>query len=126
MSDGVSFSDRELDVMSVLWEKGSGTVREVKNEIEDDLAYTTILTVCQTLEDKGHVRHEEEGRAYRYYPLVEQEEAGQTELRKLVEKIFLGSSEMVLAQLVSERDLTSEELERMQELLEERLEERES
>lgn len=124
MTEGVSFSDRELDVMSVLWENGSGTVREVKNEIEDDLAYTTILTVCQTLEDKGHVRHEEEGRAYRYYPLVEQEAAGQTALRKILEKIFLGSSEMMLAQLVSERDLSSEELEQMRELLDERLEDR--
>lgn len=126
MSEGVSFSDRELDVMSVLWEKGSGTVREVKNEIEDDLAYTTILTVCQTLEDKGHVRHEEEGRAYRYYPLVEQSEAGQTALGKIVEKIFLGSSEMALAQLVSERDISSDELERMRAMLAERLEDRES
>lgn len=124
MTDGVSFSDRELDVMSVLWENDSGTVREVKNEIEDDLAYTTILTVCQTLEDKGHVRHEEEGRAYRYYPLVEQEAAGQTALRKILEKIFLGSSEMMLAQLVSERDLSSQELEQMRGLLDERLEER--
>lgn len=126
MTEGVSFSDRELDVMSVLWERGSGTVREVKEEITDELAYTTVLTVCQTLEEKGHVRHEEEGRAYRYYPTVEQEAAGQTALRKVVDKIFHGSSEMVLAQLVSERDLSSDELERMRELLSERLGDRES
>lgn len=126
MTEGVSFSDRELDVMSVLWEKGSGTVREIKDEIVDDLAYTTVLTVCQTLEEKGHVRHEEEGRAYRYYPTVEQEAAGQTALRKIVEKIFHGSSEMVLAQLVSERDLSSDELERMRKLLSESLRDRES
>lgn len=125
MPEEVSFTDRELDVMSVLWRRGSGTVAEVRERLEDELAYTTVLTVLQTLEEKGRVRHEEEGRAYRYHPEVAAEEAGGTALRRIVEKIFQGSSEMLLAQLVSERNLSGAELRRMQRLLASRLEDRE-
>lgn len=113
----VSFTDRELDVMSVLWRRGSGTVAEVRSELEDALAYTTVLTVLQTLEEKGHVRHEEEGRAYRYHPLVAPETAGGSALQRILEKIFHGSAETLLAQLVRERDLSEAELERMRRLL---------
>ena len=57
------FTERELDVMSVLWQLGSGTVAEVRAALEDEFAYTTVLTVLRTLEAKGHVRHEGEGKA---------------------------------------------------------------
>jgi predicted transcriptional regulator len=118
----VNFTDRELDVMSVLWRRGSGTVAEVRSELEDALAYTTVLTVLQTLEDKGHVRHEEEGRAYRYHPLVAPETAGGSALDRILEKIFHGSAETLLAQLVRERDLSDAQLERMRRLLADRQE----
>lgn len=116
------FTDRELDVMSILWRLGSGTVAEVREEIADDLAYTSVLWALQTLEEKGHVRHESEGRAYRYYPLVEAEEAGGSALGRLVDKVFQGSAELLLARLVDARETSDEELERMRELLERRLE----
>ena len=77
----VSFTDRELDVMAVLWQRGPSTVAEVREALEDALAYTTVLTVLRTLEDKGYVGHEEEGRAYRYFPAVAREEAGTSALR---------------------------------------------
>jgi len=117
----VSFTDRELDVMSVLWREASGTVAEVRERLADDLAYTTVLTVLQTLEDKGHVRHEEEGRAYRYFPLVAQEEAGDSALGRIVEKIFHGSEELLLARLVADRELSEAQIRRMRGLLSERL-----
>lgn len=116
----VNFTDRELDVMSVLWRRGSGTVAEVRSELEDALAYTTVLTVLQTLEDKDHVRHEEEGRAYRYHPLVAPETAGGSALDRILDKIFHGSAETLLAQLVRERDLSDAQLERMRRLLADR------
>jgi predicted transcriptional regulator len=115
------FTGRELDVMSILWKTGSGTVSEVRTHLPDDLAYTTVLWVLQTLEEKGHVRHEKVGRAYRYYPLVAQEAAGGSALSRIVDKVFHGSAEMMLAQLVEERDLSTPELERMRDLLESRL-----
>lgn len=117
------FTDRELDVMSILWREGSGTVNEVRDRLADELAYTSVLWVLQTLEEKGYVRHEREGRAYRYYPTVGAEEAGRTALGRIVDKVFHGSTTMLLSQLVEERDIPPEELERMRELLERRLEE---
>jgi predicted transcriptional regulator len=121
MVDDTRLTDRELDVMSILWRAGSGTVAEVRKALDDRLAYTTVLWALQTLEEKGHARHEKEGRAYRYYPVVEQETAGGSALNRLVDKVFHGSAAMLLAQLVSERQLPPEELQRMRELLDRRL-----
>lgn len=115
------FTDRELDVMAVLWDRGDATVAEVQERLSDDLAYTTVLTVLRTLEEKGHVGHREDGRAYRYHPLVEREEAGASVLARLLDRVFGGSPELLLTQLVAEGDLTDEELERMRRLLDERL-----
>lgn len=121
----IAFTERELDVMNVLWQLGSGTVAEVQERIADELAYTTVLTIMRTLEEKGYARHEEEGRAYRYYALVNREAAGASAVKRLVRKLFSNSPEMLLTHLVSERDLTGEQLERMRELLEARLSEEE-
>ncbi len=117
------FTDRELDVMSILWRLGSATVNEVREQLADELAYTSVLSALQTLEEKGYVRHAAEGRAYRYFPLVAPKEAGESAITRILEKIFHGSAETMLAQLVSERSLSPEELKRMRTLLEERLKE---
>lgn len=115
----IRFSERELDIMSVLWRLGSGTVAEVRAEFPDALGYTSILKMLQILEEKGHVRHEEEGRAYRYYPTVAAEEAGDSALKRIVNRIFDGSSELLLARLVAQRTLSPDELGRMRRMLEE-------
>ena len=113
------FTGRELDIMSVLWRQGSGSVAEVRHALGDSVAYTTVLKILQILEEKGGVRHEAEGRAYRYYPLVEPGEAGDSALSRILDKIFGGSAELLLTQLVSDRDLSPGELARMRKLLEE-------
>jgi predicted transcriptional regulator len=115
------FTNRELDIMSILWRTGSATVTEVREQLADELAYTSVLSALQLLETKGYVTHEPEGRAYRYRPLVEPEEAGRSALTRILDKVFNGSAEMLLAQLVEERNLTTEELESMRNLLESRL-----
>jgi BlaI family penicillinase repressor len=125
MPDDRRLTHRELDVMSILWRLGSGTVAEVQKELADRLAYTTVLWALQTLEEKGHVRHEKEGRAYRYYAVADAGTAGGNALNRLVDKVFHGSAAMLLAQLVSERELPEEELRRMRELLDRRLAEEE-
>ena len=119
----VAFTDRELDVMDVLWDLGSATVAEVRERLADELAYTTVLTVLRTLEEKGHVGHTEEGKAYRYHALVERQAAGTSVLRRLTRKLFKNSPELLLTHLVSDRDLSEEELQRMRRLLDERLRE---
>lgn len=116
----VQFTDRELDIMGVLWDRGPSTVAKVQEQLADELAYTTVLTMLRTLEEKGHVRHEEEGRAYRYIPTVDREAAGRSALRRLMRKVFKGSPEALLTQLVSERGLSPQQLERMRRLLEDR------
>src|SRR6266540_4121407 len=122
----ITFTDRELDVMGVLWDVGSATVAQVRERIADDLAYTTVLTVLRTLEQKGYVGHTEDGRAHRYKPLVKREVAGRTALRRLVDKVFDGSPELLLTQLVSDKNLSDDELRRLRRLLEERLREKKS
>jgi BlaI family transcriptional regulator, penicillinase repressor len=119
----VIFTDRELDVMEVLWESGAATVAEVRQRLRDELAYNTVLTVLRTLEEKGFVGHEEEGRAYRYHALVEHDSARSSALRKVMRRLFAGSPELLLTQLVGDRQLTDEEVRRMQALLESRLRE---
>jgi len=99
------------------------TVAEVRERIADDLAYTTVLTILRTLEQKGYVSHTEDGRAHRYKPLVKREVAGRTALRRLVDKVFDGSPELLLTQLVSDKNLSDEELRRLRKLLAERLRE---
>jgi predicted transcriptional regulator len=117
----ISFTPREMDVMSVLWSLGSATVAEVKDRITDPLAYTTVLSVLQTLEEKGYVRHEGEGRAYRYFPLVDWRTAGGSELKRLLRKVFKGSPELLLVQLVQDESLSPDQLRRIQDLVEARL-----
>ncbi len=120
----IAFTERELDVMAVLWERGEGTVAQVQERLVDTLAYTTVLTVLRTLEEKGHVAHREEGRAYVYRPTVPREAAGASELRRIMGKIFAGSPEALLTQLVSERGVSDRSLERMRRLLDDALDRR--
>jgi predicted transcriptional regulator len=101
-------------------------VAEVQERLADPLAYTTVLTVLRVLEEKGHIAHRGEGKAHRYYPLVQWERAGQSALRRMVRKLFRGSPELLLTQLVSDRKLSVEELRRMRKLLDDRLEDEEA
>ncbi len=111
--DPTSLGVRELDIMTVLWQESSGTVTEVQTALGTPLAYTTVLTILRNLEAKGFVRRVEEGRAHRYYPRVKQRVAQRRALRRLIDTLFLGSPEALLAQLVDDHDLTAEELQRL-------------
>jgi len=122
----IVFTDRELDVMTVLWELGAATVAEVRERLPDDLAYTTVLTVLRILEEKGYVEHEEVGKAYRYRPKVGREAAERSAVRRLVRKLFRGSPELLLTHLVSDRSLKEEDLRRLRAMLDDRLGEEES
>jgi BlaI family transcriptional regulator, penicillinase repressor len=116
----ITLTDRELDVMSVLWERGSGTVAEVRAALHDELAYTTVLTVLRILEAKGHARHEGEGRAHRYYARVQERVARRGAVRQLLDRFFSGSPELLLTELVGDRELTAKELRRLRQVLDAR------
>ena len=92
---GVTLTGRELEIMTILWQLGSGTVSEVRDRLPDDLAYTTVLSLIRTMEEKKLVRHTEQGRAFRYHPLVQEKAVRQTALKQLVETLFEGAPELV-------------------------------
>lgn len=119
--DEIYFPPRELAVMSVLWRLGSATVADVRSALEEDLAYTSVLSALQTLEEKGYVRHEAEGRAYRYFSTVGADRAGKSALARIRDAIFQGSAERMFAQMVSDKRLGRKQLEQMRQLLADRL-----
>jgi predicted transcriptional regulator len=119
--DEIQFTGRELDVMAVLWSHGASTVAEVRERLDVPLAYTTVLTVLRTLEGKGHVSHESDGKAHRYQPRVARDEAGRSALGRIVDKIFGGSRELLLTQLVDGAPIEEAELKRLRKVLSERL-----
>lgn len=111
--DAASLGERELDVMTVLWQRSSGTVAEVQEALSATLAYTTVLTMLRNLEAKGFVRREEEGRAHRYFPKVKQRAEQRRALRRLIDTLFLGSPEALLSQLVDDHALSPADLRRI-------------
>jgi BlaI family transcriptional regulator, penicillinase repressor len=116
----IQFTDREIDVMDVLWERGPSLVGEVRDALKDELAYTTVLTILRTLEAKGYVGHTQEGRGHRYFAAVKQQAAQQSALRHLTAKLFKGSAELLLTHLVSDRKLSAKQIRAMRALLEEK------
>lgn len=115
--DDVVLGDRELDVMGVLWDLGSGTVNEVRDRLPVDLAYTTVLTILRNLEAKELLSHTAEGKAHRYFPKVARKTARRSALTRIVDKLFHGSPEQLVAQLVEDEHLTADDLRRIRALL---------
>ena len=109
--------------MSILWRLKSATVAEVRERLTDDLAYPTVLTMLRNLEIKGYARHEEEGRAFRYYPVLQPNDAGDGALRRLVSKVYQGSRELLVSRLIADEKISPNELRRIKKLLQERLKE---
>jgi len=113
----ISLTDREADVIQVLWDRGPSVVAEVRAALSDQLAYTTVLTVLRTLESKGYIDHEEDGRGHRYFAIVQQQAARKSALSHLTDKLFKGSAELLFAHLVSDQKLTPEQIKRMRKFL---------
>lgn len=120
----VSFTERELDIMAVLWDQGPSTAAEVRDALAGhgvDLAYNTVLTLLRILQDKGHVDHKEEGRAHRFRAAVKRKEAGASALTRTLDRMFGGSSEALLTQLVRQPRLSKKDLKRLRRVVNEEL-----
>jgi predicted transcriptional regulator len=115
----INLTDREAELMDVLWEHGPSTVAEVRAKLADELAYTTVLTMLRTLESKGYVGHEAEGRAHRYVAVIARDAARRSALRHLASKLFKGSPHLLLAHMVSDGKLTDDEVAKIRKLLDE-------
>ena len=111
-------TQRELDIMSVLWDLGEATVTEVRDIVDPNLAYTSISSMIRTLEIKGYVSHRRgEGKTHVYFPAIDAESAGESVLDRVLDKIYGGSPIKLLAHLVERHRLSEKECERMRELL---------
>jgi predicted transcriptional regulator len=115
----VSLTDREAEFMQVLWRDGPSTVSEVRRQLGDKPAYTTVLTILRNLEAKAYVGHIEEGRAHRYKALIDSDLARTSALRALAHKLFDGSAELLLTHLVSDKRLSATQLRRIRRMLDE-------
>jgi BlaI family transcriptional regulator, penicillinase repressor len=115
----VTLANREAEIMDVLWEQGPSTVAEVRQKLSVELAYTTVLTILRNLEAKGYVGHEAEGRAHRYFPRIKQQAARKSAIRHLAGKLFQGSADLLLTQLVADRRLSEDQVRRIREILDE-------
>jgi BlaI family transcriptional regulator, penicillinase repressor len=113
----IVLADRETELMEVLWEHGPSTVVEVRKRLKAKLAYNTVLSTLRTLESKGYVGHEEEGRAHRYLARIGRDAARRSALRHLSTKLFKGSVELLLTSAVSGQDLSDDEIKRIRDLL---------
>lgn len=123
---GVAFTERELDIMAVLWARGPSTTAEVRAELSDDITHNTVQKMLSILEEKGHVAHVEEGRTHRFHALVAREEAGTSAFGRLMDKMFAGSAEALLLHFVKDRRLTRADLERVRRVLDDRLDDESS
>ena len=116
--EDLALGSRELDIMGVLWEQGSGTVAEVRERLPVKLAYTTVLTILRNLEEKSFVSRVAEGRAHRYVPRVHRQVARRSALTRLVDTLFHGAPEQLIAHMVEDRVLTARDLRRLRALIE--------
>jgi predicted transcriptional regulator len=112
-----TLTDRESDIMQVLWDRGPGRVSDVRRNLKDPLAHNTVLTILGILEEKGFVRREADGRGHRYFALIRERDARQSAVRHLVRKLFRGSSELLMTHLVSEQRLSAAQVKRLRRLL---------
>lgn len=118
---GDLFTDRELDLMAVLWEHGPSTAAEVQERLAVKLAYTTVLTVLRVLEAKHFVTHTVEGKAHRFHPVVSRRKAAESTIRYVTQKLFRGSPELLLAHVIDDGGADPETLQRMRKVLKKRL-----
>jgi predicted transcriptional regulator len=120
-SSSTTLTEAELRIMNVLWERGSATVHEVLGALppKPSLAYNSVLTIVRILEKKGYVKHVKDRRAHVYIPLVDREDATRSEVRRLVSRFFGNSHEMLVLNLLEDKSIDADELQRMRQLLEE-------
>ena len=110
---------RERQIMDILFRRGRATAAEVMSELPGDPSYSTVRTQLRVLEEKGHVRHEEEGLRYVYMPAVRVHAARKSALKHLVDTFFDGSAEKAVAALLGGEasKVSADELDRIADLI---------
>jgi BlaI family transcriptional regulator, penicillinase repressor len=115
-----TLTEAELRLMEVLWQNGPATVQEILQGLPETapLAYNSVLTTIRILEQKGYVKHVKDGRAHVYTPLVQREEATRSEIRRLVNRFFGSSHELLVLNILEDQTVDAKELKRLRKMLE--------
>src|SRR5688572_2444568 len=115
-----TLSRRERQIMDVLYQKGRATALEVQESLPDPPSYSAVRTLLRILEDKGHVKHEQDGARYVYLPTVERENARRSALQHMLNTFFGGSATQAMAALLDEDslELPKKDVERLKALIE--------
>ncbi len=114
-----TLTEAELRLMKILWRRGESSVTDLVAALPDgeSLAYNSVLTTVRILEQKGYVRHRQEGRAFVYRPRVAEQEASRSEVRNLLNRFFGDSREQLVLSLLGDEEIAPEELKRIQEIV---------
>jgi predicted transcriptional regulator len=111
-------TDHELRLMEVLWRSGKATVADVTADVgSPPLAYNTVLSTLRTLEQKGYVAHEEDGRAFIYRPRIARTQAADSAVRQLLRRFFSNSPGQLAVSLLDDAKLSDADLARIQKAL---------
>jgi predicted transcriptional regulator len=115
----ITLTEAELRLMKILWQRGESLVGDLVAAMPPNasLAYNSVLTTIRILEQKGYVRHRQEGRAYLYSPCVAEHEASQFVIRHTMQRFFGNSRERLLLSLLGDDEVTPEELLRLKEAI---------
>jgi len=105
-----TFTDREMEIMRIIWELGEASARQIQERLSGDRHYNSVMTIIRVLEKKRRLTHREEGRAYIYRPAESREKSRSRVLRELVKHVFGGSSASLVLHLAETGELTREDI----------------
>ncbi|WP_348263390.1 BlaI/MecI/CopY family transcriptional regulator [Telmatobacter sp. DSM 110680] len=110
-----TLTEAELRLMKILWRRGESAVTDLVSAIPEGetLAYNSVLTTIRILEQKGYVEHRQDGRAFVYRAVVEEQEAGRSEVKHMLSRFFGNSREQLLLTLLGDEDISRDELDRL-------------
>ena len=119
MSEKVNPTERELEILKVLWDRGEATVRDVYEELRQRLpiVQNTVQAFLRTMEDKGLVTHRLEGRTFIYQPTYQRQQTTQRMAEQLLTRAFDGAMDQLVQSVLSLRQPTKDELARLEQLL---------
>ena len=106
-----TFTDKELEIMQIVWELGEATTRQIQERLSGMRHYNSVLTIVRVLEKKGHLTHREDKKTYIYRATESRETSRSSVLGYLVKQVFGGSASSLVLNLVETGDLTSKDIE---------------
>ena len=115
-----SYTERELEIMRVIWDKGEATARDIQAALPGDRHYNSVLTIIRVLERKGHLTHRVDGKAHIYRAKAKQEKSQRKLLGNLIEQVFGGSPAELVLHLVESGELTESDLKEVRTMMAER------